>query len=241
MIDRGLLLTLVVMAAGVSALVRVAPPRTTPRKDLTDIVSLPLFVGLATARLTTVALDDPSALRRLGDLLLIRGGMDLWAGVLAGSIALVVDIRRRRHASALPVLADVAPYALWAVAIYEGTCVLRDGCFGPASPFGLHPAGVGYRQLPIGLIVGGAVAVLGVVVRRLAASDPPAAVIVAVAGLASVRSVAAEWLPRISDGLTRQHRQSIAVLVIAIVAGAAIVVTRLRFRAQKVGNSYSES
>lgn len=241
MIDRGLLLTLGLMAAGVSALVRVAPPRTTSRNDLFDIVSLPLFVGLATARLTTVALDDPSALRRLSDLLLIRGGMDLWAGVLAGFMALLVAIRRRRHASAVPFLADVAPYALWTVAIYEGTCVLRDGCFGPASFFGLHPAGVGYRQLPIGLMVGGAVAVLGVVVRRLAASDPPAALIAAVAGLAAVRSVAAVWLPRISDGLTRQHRQSIAVLVIAVVGGAAVLVLRLRLRAQKGGNSYSES
>lgn len=241
MIDRGLVLTLVVMAAGLWALARLAPPRSTSRSELFDYVSPPVFAGMAAARLTAVGLDDPSALGRLRDLLLVRGGMELWAGIVAGSMTVVVA-RRRRGAGNVPAvtpLADLAPYALWAVAIYEATCVVRDGCFGPASSLGLHPAGVGYRQLPVGLVVGAAVAALAVLVRHLAASDPYAALVAAIGGLAAVRSAAAFWLPRISEGLTRPHRQSLAVLGVSVVVGTALLVVRLLPRNEAPG-SYSE-
>lgn len=226
MIDRGLLLTLVVMAAGLSGLVRLAPPRTMARNELLDTVSLPVFVGTAAARLSAVGLDDPSAMRRLGDLVLVRGGMELWVGLAAGSLTVVASRAHRRGTPTVALLADLAPYTLWALAIYEGTCLLRDGCFGPATAFGLRPAGVGYAQLPIGLIVGFGIVVFAVVVRRLARADPPAALVVAVGGLAAGRSTAGFWLPRIGDALTRQHRQSLVVLGLTVLVGTALVLLR---------------
>ena len=226
MIDRGLLLTLVVMGAGLLGLVRLAPPRTMARNELLDRVSLPVFVGMAAARLAAVGLDDPSAMRRLGDVMLVRGGMELWVGLAAGSLTVVASRAQLRTTPTVAFLADLAPYILWALAIYEGTCVLREGCFGPTTAFGFRPAGVGYAQLPIGLIVGFGIAVVGVVVRRLAPADPPTALVLAVGGLAAGRSIAGFWLPRIGDALTRQHRQSLVVFGLTVLVGSALVLLR---------------
>ena len=228
MIDRGLLLSMVAIAAGVAALSRLAPPRLAKRDSLMDLLSLPLLAGVASARLSAVALDDPSALGRPRDLLLIRGGMELWPGLLAAALTLVVIRRRDRDVSALSGLVDLAPYVLWALAIYESTCVLRDGCFGPASALGLRPPGVAYRQVPIGLAVAAALGTIGHLVRRLGTSDRPVALVSAIGGLAAVRSVAAIWLPRITTGLTRQHRESLVVLAASVAAGMAILIARIR-------------
>lgn len=224
---------MVTIAVGVAALARLFPPRFIKGDSLIDLLSLPLLAGVAAARLTAVALDDPSALGQARDLLLIRGGMELWAGILAGVLTLAAMRPRDREVTALAGLVDLAPYVLWALAIYEGTCVLRDGCFGPASAMGLRPPGVAYRQVPVGLAVAGALAATGVLVRRLACSDRTAALVAAIGGLAAVRSVAAIWLPRITPGLTRQHRESLVVLAASVTAGIVILITR--FRSQRRG------
>lgn len=216
---------MVAIAAGVAGLARLAPPRSASGGSLFDQLSFPLVVGLSAARLTAVAFDDPSALGRVRDLLLIRGGMELWAGILAATVAVVLR-RDGGGTSPLARLADLAPSVLWALAIYEGTCVVRDGCFGPAAAWGLRPPGVGYAQVPVGLGVAAALGVLGVVVRRLGASDPLVAAVTAYGGLAAVRSVAAVWLPRISPGLTRHHRESLSVLGGAVVIAAVLLATR---------------
>lgn len=219
---------MIAIAAGVAALSRLAPPRFTKGDSLIDLLSLPLLAGVAAARLSAVALDDPSALGRARDLLLIRGGMDLWPGLLAAALTLVVLLRRDREVTALSGLVDVAPYVLWALAMYESTCVLRDGCFGPASRVGLRPPGVDYGQIPVGLAVAAALAAIGLLVRRLGSSDRPAALVAAISGLAAVRSVSAFWLPRITTGLTRQHRESLVVLVASVATGMVILTARIR-------------
>lgn len=228
MIDRGLLLSMVAVASGVAALSRLAPPRFTKGDSLVDLLSLPLIAGVAAARLSAVALDDPSALGRARDLLLVRGGMELWPGLLAAALTLVAVRRRDRDVPALSGLVDLAPYVLWALAIYESTCVLRDGCFGPASPLGLRPPGVAYPQVPVGLAVAAALAAIGLMVRRLGSSDRPAALVSAIGGLAAVRSISAIWLPRITTGLTRQHRESLVVLAASVAAGMVILTAGIR-------------
>lgn len=218
---------MVAIAAGVTVLARVAPPRSRA-EPLFDLLSLPLLAGVAGARVTAVALDDPSALGGARDLLLIRGGMEFWAGLFAAALTLAARHRRTPGVPPLTGLVDVAPYVLWALAIYEGTCVVRDGCFGPASSLGLRPPGVGYRQVPIGIAVAAALALVGIVVRRVAASDRLGAIVLAIGGLAGVRSVAAFWLPRITAGLSRQHRESLVVLATAVAAGLVILTSRAR-------------
>ena len=58
---------------------------------------------------------------------------------------------------------------------------------------------------------------------------------VSLMALAAIRSIASIWLPHIGDGLTRQHRTSIAVAIIT-----AIGVVALRLRA-KSGTALEES
>jgi len=193
-----------------------------------SLASTPLMVGLAVARLGAVALDDPATLRRPFDLLLIRGGMEFWVGVLGAAGALWLGARRNPH-RAVEGAAALAPFALTAYAVYEAACLLRDGCFGPASAVGLRPGGLGQRQIPIGVLVGMAVAGLGVAAWHLSRRGRPAAVIaVSLAGLAAIRSVAGFASPRVSVGLTRPHRESLVALAASLI-WAACVLGRGRF------------
>jgi len=241
MIDKGLLLSMAVMVLVVVGISRRLEPRTMGRAELVDLVSPAVFVGVAVARLTAVAFEDPSALTRFGDLLIIRGGMELWAGVLAGAGWLVVSDRRQRGVAWFRRLADVAPYGLWAMSAYEATCLLRDGCFGPSSAFGLPPGGGGPRQFPVGLAAAAGIAAVAALARRAARTDAPAGLVVAVVGLAGVRSLASVWLPRVSAGFTRQHRESLVVLVGGVVAGLAVMARRSRRERALPGTTVSSS
>lgn len=225
MIDRGLLLTVALMAVAVPVLARLAPPRTMERSELLDAALPGVFAGLAAGRLAALALDDPAALSRLRDLLLIRGGMEFWPGVAAGLV--LITIAARRSAVALDArLADLAPFAMWEYALYEALCLVRDGCFGPRAAIGIRPGGLGSPELPLGVFMAVAVAAAAIVVRRVAVRRPRCAVVGAVGTVALVRAVASFWLPRIGTALTRQHVESIAVAVVAIATGAAMLVRR---------------
>lgn len=227
MIDRGLVLTLVAMAATVLAVARLAPPRTGSVNDLIDPGIWAVFTGILVGRATALLLDDPSGLARLSDFVIIRGGVELWPGVAAGTCVAIIAARRAGVA-VLSRLADLAPYGLCANAVYEAACVAREGCFGPRSPFGLRPGGVGSRQFPVAVALAAAVAVTAVLVRRLAVRAPAGALLVAVGGLAAARSVAALWLPRVGTAPTRQHLQSIAVMLATGTLAAAWSLRRRR-------------
>ena len=224
MIDSGLLLSLAATLGSVWVLARLLPPRTMAARDIFDSSLTGVVVGIAAARVAAMAFDDPGGLRRLGDVLLLRGGLDFWPGIVAGALTLTV-IWHRAHVAVAPRLADGAPYALCAYAAYEATCLARDGCFGPRSRFGLRPGGLGSPQFPIGLAVAIVVIVLAVAVRRLAARSPVPAVVITVGGLAATRFVAAFWLPRVSLGPTRQQVESLLVLAVAAAAGAVMLVS----------------
>lgn len=160
MIDRGLLATVLVMVAIVAALDRWLRRRVSPAEPILALASAPMLVGLAVGRLAAVVQDDPATLRRPFDLLLIRGGVEFWPGVAAAA-AVVWVAARREKLSALGLLAELAPFALWAYAAYEASCLLREGCFGPSSPIGLQPGGQGDAEIPVGLLVGVCAGVLG--------------------------------------------------------------------------------
>lgn len=230
MIDRGLLVTVAVMAVAVPVLARLAPPRTLERSELLDAALPAIFAGLVAGRLTAVALDDPTALSRLRDILLIRGGMEFWPGVAAGLGLFALGARR--SPVRLPVrLADLAPYAMWEYALYEGLCLVRDGCFGPRTAVGIRPGGLGNPQLPIGVFIAVAVVGAGIVIRRVGSRYPSLAVVGAVGAVAIVRSIASFWLPRIGSALTRQHIESLVVAALAVLTGAAVAL-RIRERAE---------
>ncbi len=184
-----------------------------------DLAVIPALAGLIVGRLVAVALDAPGSFGRLGDLLIIRSGVEFWPGAVV-AVALVALEARRQGVPPLDRLAALAPAALVGYAAYEACCVFRDGCFGPAAPIGLRPPGIATTMVPIGLLVAAAVVAAAVVLHRIHRAGAPPAVVVtgAVAGVAVVRSVASIWLPHVGDGLTRPHLTSLVVAALAVVA-----------------------
>ena len=223
MLDFGLLASAVTIVAVVTIAARWAPTPSLGARGVADRLDWPVIAGVLVGRLVAAALDDPSSLRSVRALLVIRGGVEFWPGVAAALGVLAWEMRRRREEPAGLTLAELAPFMLWGYATWEATCLLRDGCYGPASRIGLVPDGLGTRQFPVGLVVAVAIAALGVAVRQLWGWPPGAKLVAAVTGVAAARSVASIWLPRLSDDLTRQHVQSLAVLAacVLVLAGAA--------------------
>lgn len=233
MIDPGLLVSIALVVGTATILTRLMPPRTMGPRDLFDVTGIGIIAGIVAGRVVAMSFDSPAGLTHLGELMLLRSGMDFWSGVVAGVVTLAVSARRAGVA-VVPRLADCAPFALCAYAVYEATCLARDGCFGPRSPLGLRPAGMGSRQFPVGLAVAVAVIVVAVGVRRLAASSPGRALLLATAGLAGIRYSAAFWLPRISSGPTRQQSEALIVLILAGV-GALAAATPYGGRWRRLG------
>lgn len=178
-------------------------------------MSVALTVGLIAGRLATVAIDDPSSLTSVSDLLVIRSGVEFWPGVAAGLVWLGwAEHRCGRRVAQL--LAIIAPAALLGWSAHEASCLFRDGCPGPVSPFGLRPAGLLQRQFPVGLVVAIVAALASYVIhraRRAGLGDIDAALL-ALGVVALIRSLASFWLPKVGAGLTRQHKTSITVLMI---------------------------
>lgn len=215
MIDVGLLVSMLV-AVGLP--VAVATRWLPESEGFFDRMLVPLLAGVFVGRIVTVAIDDPGAFARIGDLLIVRSGVEFWPGVTAAVGVFAFGARR----GAPPVgaaLATVAPLAMLGYAGYEGTCVVRSGCYGPESPIGLSPSGVSAVMVPVGwlaavFVVLGAVALHGVASRVSWLGVCVGAITI----VASVRAVASFWLPHIGDGLSRHHWQSL------VVAGCSIPV-----------------
>jgi len=229
-IDRGLLLSALSIVVAVWVIARRCLPRLVREESVLAAGTSAAIAGVVVARLVAVILDDPAALGRFRDLLIIRGGMEFWPGVAAAVVVCALGVRR----SGVPVaaeLADLAPYGLGGYAAYEASCLLRDGCFGPASPLGLRPGGLGSAEFPVGLVVAVAVALLAVVVRQVGHRDLAVSIVVAALGMGTVRSLAALLLPKIGPAPSRPQVESSAVaLGGAIALGWLLVVRRGRAR-----------
>lgn len=220
MIDYGLLVSMM-MAFGIPALVSNWWPITGRDGPVGffDVAVGPAFAGVVVGRLTTLALDDPSSIGSISDMLIIRSGVEFWPGAAAalGAVILaahlgLVSIGRR--------IADLAPQAMIGYAAYEAACIFRDGCYGPESPIGLRPAGLSTTMVPVGWFMAAALIAAAVGVHALAVRRHlPSLVLGAAAfAVAAVRSTGSIWLPHVGDGLTRQHSTSIVMVVIASIA-----------------------
>ena len=215
--DVGLIISLAVALAAAEALALVCRPATTPAGP-TDVAVWAGLVGVAVARVTALALDDPGSLGALRDLTALRGGVEFWPGLAAGIVVLAVAAVRQ-GVSIERRLADLAPYGLMAVAGYQATCFVREGCFGPAVPFGISP-GTGHEPVLPVEVVGAVtlVALAAALVRRGSRPSPMLVVALALWGLAVQRAVVSFWLPVVGEGLSRAHRESIAVTVLGAIA-----------------------
>jgi hypothetical protein len=220
MLDIGLLVSGALIVGVLVVATRWARTRSFPPGEILDRLLIPAIVGLLAARVAAAVLDDRASLQSVRALLVIRGGVEFWVGVAVMLVSLGWGLRRR-HLGVWSGLADLAPFAIWGYGAYEATCLVRDGCYGPESPIGLVPDGLRTRMFPAGLVVAAAIVALGFALRRLSVWSPTDRVLLAVGGVAAVRSLVSFWLPRLGDGLTRQHLESIAVL--AAVLGVAAV------------------
>ncbi|MEO5724012.1 MAG: hypothetical protein ABIQ39_06275 [Ilumatobacteraceae bacterium] len=228
MIDFGLLASIAFVLAIPALFVRPFPPSAVPH-GVIDTALGALAAGLIVGRLTSLALDDPGSLTKLGDILIIRSGVEFWPGVAAGLGWLAVGARREATPASVRIAA-LAPAALVGWACYEATCLLRDGCPGPASQLGAHPDGLTTRMFPVGLAVAFAAMCVACILERAHRRGLRSTQVgvMAVASVAAIRSVASIWLPHIGDGLTRQHKESIAVFAVSSMAVAVMCRHRRR-------------
>lgn len=226
--DYGLLASIAAVLAVPTLLVRPWPPQD-PGWRLLDRVGGSLAVGLLVGRAAALAIDDPSSLTSVADLLVIRSGVDFWPGLTAG-IAWLVWTERRSNGHPSVLLATVASAGLVGWAAYEASCLLRDGCPGPISPIGLRPDGLVERQFPVALVVAFAAVMVGWLIDRARRRDLPDldAIIVAIGAVALIRSIASFWLPHVGTGLTRQHLASLIVLLTCTVVLAVVRQRRTR-------------
>ena len=227
MIDVGLLVSIAIVLTIPAMFVRPWPPDAI-NGSVVDASLGALAAGVVIGRLTSLALDDPGSLTSVSDVLIIRSGVEFWAGAAVGLAWLAFGARKDKVAANVRIAA-LAPAALVAWAGYEATCLVRDGCPGPASALGLRPDGLTTRVIPIGLLVAFAAIAGAYGLGRLHRSGMPSAQIalLAIATVAAIRSVASIWLPHIGDDLTRQHKESITVLAMSLIG---LVVLRRRHR-----------
>ncbi|MFQ5557467.1 MAG: hypothetical protein ACE5GB_08190 [Acidimicrobiales bacterium] len=226
MIDYGLLVSLIIAFGGPALLGNwwLVTGRDEPVGFL-DVAVGPAFAGLAVGRLTTLALDDPSSIGSLSDMLIIRSGVEFWPGV-AAALAVAVVSANLGLVSTSRRICDLAPLAMVGYAGYEVACIFRDGCFGPDSAVGLSPPGLTTTMLPIGWFMAAAVTLAAVGVRALATRGhlPIVVVLAGLLAVASARAVGSIWLPHVGDGPTRQHLTSIGVVAISAMAVVIAVV-----------------
>lgn len=226
MMDRGLFLSIVAVVATVYGTARLARPHTVAPTQVFDVLMGPTMVAALVGRLTAMALTDWRSFTEVRDILVFRGGLEFWPGLAAGLMVLWRGARRD-NADPLLRLVDLLPYVLWAMAAFDVTCLLREGCFGPASPIGLVPTGLQGRVLPVGILVAAITALVGTAIRRRWPAQPLTTALLALLYVAGERSVASIWLPRFGDDLTRQHLQSIAVTAAAVIVIAIVTVRSL--------------
>ena len=227
MIDVGLLISVVALVAIPVAWSRASDLRVGEDR-LTDAALGPLFAGLLSARIATLLLDDPSALRSFKDASVIRGGVDFWPGVAVAALVAVWSAHRARKAP-LAIVAALVPFALVAYSVFEGTCIVREGCYGPRSPIGFQPAGIQSTMFPVGWVVAAVVLGAAAVIHR-SKWAPEVDIWVGVMAVAWSRAISSFWLPKIGDGLTRAHQWSLVVSVAGSVVGIGWTVARLRSR-----------
>ncbi len=235
--DTGLLFTVLIVLGGVQVMLRAMPPTGVDRAQVVELVSTPLIVGLIAARVVFVLLDHPASVFRLRDLMVVRAGVEFWAGVLVALAWVLVRVRRAGdRVGAMMTLAAAMPYLVIGVALYEASCLVRDGCFGPVASVGLKPNGLGSTMVPVGVLAAGALGVAALVLRRASTPEATPTVLGALAILGGVRLVASWFLP--AFGPSRVERESALVFVVSTIA---LVLSAVRRRTSRRAAFESDS
>jgi len=118
-------------------------------RDLWDALVAAAVIGLAVGRVAAMIGQGTNPLTDLGDLLIVRGGVDTVAASVAALATFAWLVRDN-----LWWLADAAaPAALAGLAGWHGGCLIRDTCHGTQSdlPWALASGTSGITRHPVGL------------------------------------------------------------------------------------------
>lgn len=162
-------------------------------------------------------------------MIVIRSGVEFWPAVAAAAL-MVAWSARRSNVHPVARVAALAPVAMVAYGGYEAACLFRDGCYGPPTPVVLTPDGLSTPMLPVGILMGASAIAAAVLVRWLGERGWPseAIVSVAVALIGLILSIGSIWLPKVGGGLSRQHRTSIVITIVAGLATGALLMLGAR-------------
>jgi prolipoprotein diacylglyceryltransferase len=199
------------------------------RSDWFDLLIGSAVVGLVAGRLAAMILTGTNPLTHLGDVILIRGGVDTGFASLATILYLLWATRR----SGLVSLDAVGPAVLAGLAGWHGGCLFRGTCLGtrsdlpwtwaePGSDLTRHPTEL-YAAL---LFLAGAAGVV-LLLRRRARSGAAASIALALAGV--IRLATEPIRPSLGPG-------PIWWYTAALVAGAVLTGAAFLRRAPDSGN-----
>lgn len=202
MLDYGLFLSIGISALAVWVAAKIwITPELRDRSPL-DHLMAPLLAGVIVGRAVTLVFSDLAGLANLREFMTIRGGVEFWPAVAAGTFVLVVLFSRPEDPPPVRRIALLAPFAMVVLAAFQMTCLLRDGCAGPASSVGLVPHDLTTRQLPMGLLGGAALVAFADWLRRSTLPDHTR-ILVGVFGVGAQRSLLGMIEPNLRSALRR--------------------------------------
>jgi prolipoprotein diacylglyceryltransferase len=152
-------------------------------RDVWDGLIAGLVAGLVVGRLAAMVLAGTSPLTAPGDILIVRGGVDTIAAVLAG-LATFAWVSR---ADLLRLTDAAAPAAVAMLAGWHAGCLLRDSCLGTPSdlPWAVAQPGSSVTRHPVEIYTALALAVVVVLLVLWKRTTPADGLVGAAALLAA--------------------------------------------------------
>ena len=197
-------------------------------KDLWDIAIGAGVAGLVVGRLASMVIAGTNPLANLGDILIVRSGVDTGWAVLGALAALVLLSRDET----LQVGAGVAAATLAGLGGWEAGCLVRDTCHGTATdaPWGIALSGSEVVRHPVGIYaaLGFAVATLVVILVKRKTQHPLLVIGCALALAGAVRLVTEPFRSALGSRPTLWYWAALAV------GGAIAAFLSLRSRRHRL-------
>lgn len=140
-----------------------------------EVVLNAAVIGLVTGRIWAMIAAGTNPITNLGDVIVVRGGVDP-LGATLGALGALAWTNRRHGLKAWDAL---APVALWGLAGWHAGCLVTDSCLGvPSSlPWAMSEAGSTIGRHPVELYTAGLLAIGAITLARL--RSQPAGVVAA--------------------------------------------------------------
>lgn len=196
-------------------------------RELRDLALGAALGGLIVGRLAAMIGDGVNPLANIGDVLIVRAGVDtVWATF--GALATMVTMARRETVAAADALAGAA---LAGLAGWEAGCAVRSTCAGTVAdlPWAITLPGSAIPRHPVGLYAAAGMALVAIGILWLRRRRPAPGVVAALglAGAATVRLATEAMRPALGGRPTVWY----AAAMVAGVGLALLALRRDRLRA----------